>query len=122
VLRARAIARRRLHLFDPASPGYFLALVALLVEIDPRHLDVWACYAEAGSHVVLTVIVFGSILIGRPFTESHARQPTPYAGRDTPELHAIKRRISAVPGLAFMVGTVLLLIAGRTTTGRCFSE
>jgi hypothetical protein len=112
VVLVRAVARRRLHLLDLASLGYFLALGAVLVTIHPGHLDFWARYAQAGSHTALTVIVFASILIGHPFTESYARQTTPKAVWHTAEFHAINRRISAVWGLAFLVGTVSLFIAG----------
>ncbi len=112
VVLARAIGRRRLHLLDVASLVYFVALGAVLEAIHPGHLDFWARYAQAGSHIALTVIVFGSILIGHPFTESYARQTTPRAVWHTAEFHAINRRISAVWGLAFLVGTVSLLVAG----------
>jgi hypothetical protein len=112
VVLARAIGRRRVHLLDLAGLGYFLALGAVLVESHAGHLDFWARYAQAGSHIALTTIVFGSILIGRPFTESYARQTTTPAAWDTPGFHDINRRISAVWGLAFLVGTVSLLMAG----------
>jgi hypothetical protein len=112
IVLVRAIGRRRLHLLDLASMGYFLALGAVLVAVQPGHLDFWARYAQAGSHTALTVIVFASVLIGHPFTESYARQSTPKAVWHRAEFHAINRRISAVWGLAFLVGTVSLFIAG----------
>lgn len=112
VVLARAISRRRLHLLDLASMVYFLALGAVLGAVHPGHIDLWARYAQAGSHTALTVIVFGSVLIGRPFTESYARQSTPEAVWHTAEFHAINRRISAIWGLAFLVGTVSLFVAG----------
>jgi hypothetical protein len=82
------------------------------VPFHPGHLDLWARYAQAGSHTALTVIVFASILIGHPFTESYARQTTPKAVWYTAEFHVINRRISAVWGLAFLVGTVSLFVVG----------
>ena len=112
VVLVRAIGQRRMHLLDVASLGYFLALGAVLVIIHPGHLDFWDRYAQAGSHTALTLIVFGSILIGHPFTESYARQSTPSAVWHTAEFHAINRRISAMWGLAFLVGTVSLFVAG----------
>jgi hypothetical protein len=54
----------------------------------------------------------GSILIGHPFTESYAREKTPAALWHTREFHAVNRRISAVWGLAFLAGTISLIIAG----------
>jgi hypothetical protein len=112
VVLVRAIARRRFHLLDLASMVYFVALGAVLVAVHPGHIDLWARYAQFGSHTALTVIVFGSVLIGRPFTESYARQSTPEAVWHTAEFHAINRRISAIWGLAFLVGTVSLFVAG----------
>jgi hypothetical protein len=64
--------------------------------------------------VTLTVLVFGSILLGHPFTESYARQTTPRQFWNTTEFRQANRVISAVWGLAFLVGTVSLLIAGAT--------
>ncbi len=112
IVTGRAIARRRLHLLDGAGLCYFIVLGAILVTIHPAHLDYWSRYAQAGSHAALTLIVFGSILIGHPFTESYARDKTPAELWHTREFHAINRRISAVWGLAFLVGTVSLIVAG----------
>ena len=108
----RAVARRRLHLLDVAGLCYFVALGAVLVAVHPGHLEFWSRYAQAGSHIALTLIVFGSILIGHPFTESYARHTAPAAVWHTRQFHAINQRISAVWGLAFLAGTISLLIAG----------
>jgi hypothetical protein len=112
IVTGRAVARHQLHLLDAAGLCYFLALGAVLVAVHPGHLDFWSRYAQAGSHIALTLIVFGSILIGHPFTESYARHTTPKAVWHTPQFHAINRRISAVWGLAFLAGTISLLLAG----------
>jgi hypothetical protein len=80
--------------------------------IQPGDLDTWGRYARAGSHGLLTVLVFGSVLIGRPFTESYAREKTATAAWHTPGFHAFNRDISLVWGLAFLVGTVSLVLAG----------
>ncbi len=114
VVAIRAVARHRLHLLDVAGLCYFVALGAVLVAIDPGHLDFWSRYAQAGSHIALTVIVFGSILVGHPFTESYARHTAPAAVWHTSTFHAINKRISAVWGLAFLAGTISLLVAGST--------
>jgi hypothetical protein len=112
VVTVRAVARHQLHLLDVAGLCYFLTLGAVLVGVHPGHLEFWSRYAQAGSHIALTLIVFGSILIGHPFTESYARHTAPAAVWHTPQFHAINRRISAVWGLAFLAGTISLLIAG----------
>jgi len=70
VVLIRAIRRKRVHMLDMASTVYFAALGTALIAVHPGHLDYWSRYAQAGSHIALTLLVFGSILIGRPFTAS----------------------------------------------------
>jgi hypothetical protein len=109
---ARAIGRKRVHVLDVASTVYFAALGAILIVVHPGHLDYWARYAQAGSHIALTALVFGSILLGRPFTESYARETTPEAVWHTERFHSLNRQISVVWGLAFLIGSVSLIAAG----------
>jgi hypothetical protein len=112
VVLGRAIARHRVHMLDVASPVYFFLLGVVLIALQPGHLDTWSRYAQAGAHAALTLLVFGSILLGHPFTESYARESTPSEVWHTERFHATNRRISAVWGLAFLVGTVSLIVAG----------
>ena len=72
-----------------------------------------ARYAQAGSHATLTALVFASILLGHPFTESYARETTPREFWNTAEFHQTNRVISAVWGLAFLVSVPL----GRPLAG-----
>jgi hypothetical protein len=112
VVLMRAIRRKRVHMLDVAGTVYFLVLGMILIAIRPGHLDDWARYAQAGSHIALTVLVFGSILVGRPFTEAYARETTPEAVWRTEKFHSLNRQISTVWGLAFLVGSVSLIAAG----------
>jgi hypothetical protein len=112
IVLTRAIGRKHMHMLDAASTVYFAALGAALIVLHPGHLDYWARYAQAGSHLALTIIVFGSIAVGRPFSESYARQTTPQSVWHTDRFHALNRQISTVWGLAFAVGTVSLIAAG----------
>jgi hypothetical protein len=112
VVFIRAIRRKRVHMLDVASTVYFAALGAALIVLHPGHLEYWARYAQAGSHSALTLLVFGSILIGRPFTEAYARETTPEPFWHTGRFHSLNRQISTVWGLAFTVGTVSLIAAG----------
>ena len=112
VVLIRAIGRKRVHMLDVASTVYFIALGSILIVVHPGHLDYWARYAQAGSHIALTLLVFGSILVDRPFTESYARETTPESVWHTERFHAINRQISIVWGLAFLVGSVSLIAAG----------
>jgi hypothetical protein len=112
VVLLRAVGRSRVHLLDVASTLYFVAFGAALIALRPGHLDYWGRYAQAGSHVALTLLVFGSILAGRPFTEAYARDTTPEFVWHTDRFHSLNRRISTVWGLAFLIGTVSLIAAG----------
>jgi hypothetical protein len=111
VVFGRALVDHRLHLFDVTGLVYFLGLGIALVVLTPAAVELWGAYVQLGSHVLLTLLVFGSILVGHPFTEPYARETTPRQFWDAPEFHATNRRISAVWGLAFLVGTLSLLAA-----------
>ena len=112
VVLIRAIRRKRVHMLDVAGTVYFAAVGTTLIALHPGHLEYWARYAQAGSHIALTLLVFGSILAGRPFTESYARETAPEPIWHTDRFHSLNRQISTVWGLAFIVRTVSLLAAG----------
>jgi hypothetical protein len=112
VVLVRAITRHSVHLFDVIGTVYFGGLLVLLAAIHPGDISTWGRYAQAVAHGSLTVIVFGSILIGKPFTEPYAREQAPESVWRTARFHELNRRLSAVWGLAFLVGTISLIIAG----------
>jgi hypothetical protein len=112
VVLARAISRHKVHLFDGVSVAYFAAIGAYLAITQPDNISTWARYAQAGAHGTLTVIVFASVLIGHPFTESYARERVPGTVWKRPEFHALNRKMSAIFGLAFLIGTLSMLAAG----------
>jgi hypothetical protein len=112
VVFIRAVARRKLHMLDVASMAYFLALAAAVVAIRPSDIDTWGRYAQAGSHGLLTLLVFGSVLVNRPFTESYAREQVPEPIWGTRQFRSFNRSVSFVWGLAFLVGTASLTLAG----------
>jgi hypothetical protein len=114
VVLARAMSRHKAHLFDVVGVVYFVGLLVLLAIIHPGDISTWARYAQAVAHGSLTVIVFGSVLVGHPFTEGYAREQAPREVWNTPRFHAFNRKISAVWGLAFLVGTISLVFAGAT--------
>ena len=114
-MAARAIGHHRLHLLDVASVLYFTGLGLALEIVHPVSVIYWSRYAQAGAHAFLTLIVLGSVAIGRPFTESYARETTPKELWSTPQFRAVNRQISLMWGLAFFVGTISLIIAGSVT-------
>ncbi len=111
VVCGRAVVDPHLHLLDVAGLLYFLSLAAATLLLGPAEFEAWSQYAQLGSHVLLTVLVFGSVLLGHPFTEAYARETTSPVLWSTPEFHAVNRRISVIWGLAFLVGTLSLFAA-----------
>ena len=74
VVLVRAISRRKAHLFDYVGAVYFVGMLALLAALRPDDISTWGRYAQAVAHGSLCLIVFGSVLINRPFTEGYARE------------------------------------------------
>jgi hypothetical protein len=77
IVLIRAIVRKRVHMLDVASPLYFAALGATLLVVHPGHLDYWARYAQAGSHIALTLLIFGSIFVGWPSSLARCHSSPP---------------------------------------------
>lgn len=114
VVLSRALSRRRAHMFDYVGAAYFIAMLAVLAAVHPGNIRTWGHYAQAVAHGSLCVIVFGSVLINRPFTEAYAREQAPREIWESPAFHAFNRKLSLVWGLAFLVGTISLIAAGST--------
>ncbi|HEX4431695.1 MAG TPA: hypothetical protein VHZ96_20670 [Frankiaceae bacterium] len=114
VVLARAIGRGRAHLFDYVGVAYFVAMLVVLAIVHPGNITTWGHYAQAVAHGSLTLIVFASVLVNRPFTEAYARDRAPKEVWNSPVFHAFNRKLSAMWGLAFLVGTISLAVAGTT--------
>ena len=112
VVLGRALAHHSTHMFDVIGSVYFGGLLVVLAAIHPSDIATWGRYAQAVAHGSLTLIVFGSILVGKPFTEPYAREQAPEQVWRTDHFHELNRRLSAVWGLAFLLGTISLIIAG----------
>ena len=114
VVLARALSRHKAHLFDYVGVVYFIGMLVLLAILEPHNIATWGRYAQAVAHGSLCVIVFASVLINRPFTEGYAREQAPKEIWNSPAFRAFNRKISAVWGLAFLLGTVSMVLAGAT--------
>jgi hypothetical protein len=112
VVLVRAISRHSTHMFDVIGTVYFGGLLVLLAAVHPSDIATWGRYAQAVAHGSLTLIVFGSVLIGKPFTEPYAREQAPERVWQSNRFHELNRRLSTVWGLAFLVGTISLIVAG----------
>ena len=117
VVLGRALAYKRVHMLDVASIAFFLALSSALVVVHPGDLGTWNRYAQPGAHGLLTALVFGSVLLGRPFTEAYAREQTPASVWHSARFQAFNREISLAWGLALLVGTLSLALAGAVSAG-----
>jgi hypothetical protein len=115
VVAARAIGHHRIHMLDVASVLYFTGLGLAFEFVHPTSTTYWSRYAQAGAHAFLTLLVLGSVIVNRPFTESYARETTPKELWGTAQFRSVNRTISLVWGMAFLVGTISLIIAGSVT-------
>jgi len=114
VVLARALSRRKAHLFDYVGVVYFVGMLVALAALQPSNIDTWGRYAQAVAHGSLCLIVFVSVLINRPFTEGYAREQAPREIWDSPAFRAFNRKISLLWGVAFLVGTLSMVLAGAT--------
>jgi hypothetical protein len=116
VVLVRAISRDRVHMFDVIGLVFFSGLLILVAAIQPSDISTWGRYAQAVAHGTLCLIVFGSVLIDKPFTEPYAREQVPKEVWTSRRFHEFNRRISLVWGLAFLVGTLSLALAGAQSS------
>ncbi len=93
VVLARAIVRHKVHLFDVVGVVYFGGMLILLAALDPSDIATLGRYAQAVAHGSLILIVFGSILSDRPFTEPYAREQVPKRFWSSPDFRATNRKI-----------------------------
>src|ERR1700722_10473876 len=114
IVLARALSRKKAHLFDYVGAIYFTGLLVVLAIAQPGDLSTWGRYAQPVAHGSLCVIVFASVLINRPFTEAYAREQAPKEIWESPAFRAFNRKISAVWGVAFLIGTLSMALAGAT--------
>jgi hypothetical protein len=114
VVLARALSRHKAHLFDYVGVLYFIGMLIVLAIVHPDDIGTWGRYAQAVAHGSLCVIVFASVLVNRPFTEAYAREQAPKEIWNSPAFRAFNRKISAVWGLAFLLGTISMVLAGTT--------
>src|SRR6202453_1913502 len=114
VVLARALSRHKAHLFDYVGVFYFVGMGIVLSIVHPDDIGTWGRYAQAVAHGSLCVIVFASVLVNRPFTEAYAREQAPKEIWASPAFRAFNRKISAVWGVAFLLGTLSMVLAGAT--------
>ncbi len=98
-------------MLEVAGIASFVAFAAALVAVRPADIGTWGTYSQAGAHGLLTVLVLGSVLIGRPFTAAYAQAQAPAAVWHNPRFVAFNREVSLVWASALLVGTASLVLA-----------
>jgi hypothetical protein len=94
-------------IIEAGSALYFLVLAAAAVTIRPAPLG---RYGAAASDAWLGLVVWGSLVIRRPFTLGIARTTTPPEVQANPLFHRINAVITAAWGVAFTAETAILVI------------
>ena len=116
IVLVRALRHHKAHLFDYVGVVYFIGMLAVLSIVEPGDIDTWGRYAQAVAHGSLCLIAFASVLINRPFTEGYAREQAPKEIWNSTAFRAFNRKIAAVWGFAFLVGTLSMVLAGSTNS------
>ncbi|OGW75715.1 MAG: hypothetical protein A2Z72_03340 [Omnitrophica bacterium RBG_13_46_9] len=91
---------RSIKILQAGTLFFFLALAALALFTELEWFGHWV---NLLSNLALTMIVFISIVIGKPFTLQYAKEETPEKYWSSPEFIQINYMISCVWFLAFLV-------------------
>lgn len=97
---------RELNVLDVAGVLFFAVLVVLALVLNRSDLQILEDRAQTLSSVVLAVIAFGGLAVGKPFTEYYARQSTPREYWGNPTFRHINRVLTAVWGLTFVISAL----------------
>ncbi|MEU9302615.1 hypothetical protein [Streptomyces sp. NPDC048269] len=93
-------------LLELADVVFFTALAAIGATASPDTLRWLETYAGEVANITLTVIAFGSMAVGMPFTLQYAREQVDPAYWHTPGFIRTNYLITAVWGLAFLVAAL----------------
>jgi intracellular septation protein A len=100
------VRTRSTNVLEVVGLAFFAALTVAALVLDRADLMFLEENAQLLSSLVLVVVVFGGLLVGRPFTEYYARQTTPreYWGNAT--FRHINRVLTLVWGGVFVVNAL----------------
>jgi intracellular septation protein A len=104
------VRTRSTNVLEVVGLVFFAALTVAALVLDRADLMFLEDNAQLLSSLVLVVVVFGGLLVGRPFTEYYARQTTPreYWGNAT--FRHINRVLTLVWGGVFVVNALSDLV------------
>jgi hypothetical protein len=94
VLVGRSLSRgESVKLLEATAVGTF-ALMGIWAIVDPTSDAFLADYGRGLAALILAAVIALTLAV-RPFTEQYARESVPQEYWDSPQFHAINRRISA---------------------------
>ena len=96
----------RAHSRSPTSSLFGLIVVVALLLRDPSSQSWLSDHADAGSNVALTIVAFGSLAIGMPFTAPYTALR--FEGTD-PRLLARSTRVDRHWGIALLIASVVAI-------------
>jgi len=111
VFVARSIMRGESPKLLEVTAVITFAAIGAWALLDPASDDFLAFYGRGAVALILAAVIAGSLVI-RPFTEQYAREAVPQQYWDSPQFHAVNRKISAAWAGAVGVMGIGHLIAG----------
>jgi hypothetical protein len=103
---------RSMSVLDAAGIAFFAVMAVLALALDRASLQPLEDRAQLLSSVVIAVVAFGSLAVGRPFTEYYAKQTTPREYWQSPDFRRINRVLTAVWGGVFVLVALCDAAAG----------
>lgn len=111
------VTTRQVNILDVAGLVFFGALVVLALFLDRADLQILENRAQLLSSIVLASVAYGSVALGRPFTEFYAKQQTPREYWRSPLFRRINRVLTLIWGTAFAINALcdVAVAAGAST-------
>lgn len=103
---------RSTSVLDATGIVFFAVMAILALVLDRAALQPLENHAQLLSSLVVAVVAFGSLAVGRPFTEYYAKQTTPRQYWQSPTFRRINRVLTALWGAVFVVCALCDLAAG----------
>jgi hypothetical protein len=98
--------------------SFFIVFGLIVFVVDPGSNDFLARYGRAIATAGLSLIAFGSLAAGQPFTAQYAREQVDRSVWDTEIFRTLNRRFTALWGAVFLAMACSHVVAGAIDTRR----
>lgn len=102
-----------LRRFKWVDVTFILFFLAMLVGVSWLEIGWMKEYRNVFAPAMLAFLAYGSVLIGKPFTQQYARERMAPVWWDNPHFHRVNRILAWVWGTCFATGAVLAFLAVR---------